>query len=95
MSEGSLEAPTRHNIPWKEKDYLDPKKIDNELGSVVPFAKILNLNAFSFYVLLFRACLSVRILFRGIGTPPGLYGRHRSCKLAQHTCCFSPGVATH
>ena len=34
MSEGSLEAPTRHNIPWKEKDYLDPKKIDNELRRV-------------------------------------------------------------
>ena len=34
MSEGSLEAPTRHNIPWKEKDYLDPKKIDNEMRRV-------------------------------------------------------------
>ena len=26
MSEGSLEAPIRHTIPWNEKDYLDPKK---------------------------------------------------------------------
>ena len=34
MSEGSLEAPTRHNIPWKEKDYLNPQAIDSEMRRV-------------------------------------------------------------
>ncbi len=34
MSEGSLEAPTRHNIPWQEPEYIDPEKIDNELRRV-------------------------------------------------------------
>jgi glycerol-3-phosphate dehydrogenase subunit C len=34
MSEGSLEAPTRHQIPWKEADYTDPDKIDAELRRV-------------------------------------------------------------
>ena len=32
--EGSLEAPTRHPIPWTSPDFLDPKKIDAELRRV-------------------------------------------------------------
>ncbi|MDH5188561.1 MAG: heterodisulfide reductase-related iron-sulfur binding cluster [Rhodospirillaceae bacterium] len=31
MREGSLEAPTRHPIPWKEDDFLDEQKLDIEL----------------------------------------------------------------
>ena len=34
MSEGSLGAPTRHPIPWRENDFLDEKKIDAELRRV-------------------------------------------------------------
>ncbi len=34
MSEGSLEAPTRHQIPWQEEDFTDPDKIDAELRRV-------------------------------------------------------------
>ncbi|MBT3916627.1 MAG: glycerol-3-phosphate dehydrogenase [Rhodospirillaceae bacterium] len=34
MSEGSLEAPTRHQIPWQELDFTDPEKIDAELRRV-------------------------------------------------------------
>ncbi|MBT4042897.1 MAG: glycerol-3-phosphate dehydrogenase [Rhodospirillaceae bacterium] len=32
--EGSLEAPTRHPIPWTEPDFLDPGKIDAEVRRV-------------------------------------------------------------
>ncbi|MBT3991186.1 MAG: glycerol-3-phosphate dehydrogenase [Rhodospirillaceae bacterium] len=35
MSEGSLEAPTRHQIPWQEADFTDPEKIDVELRRVI------------------------------------------------------------
>jgi len=31
MSEGSLEAPVRHPIPWREPDFTDPVKLDEEL----------------------------------------------------------------
>jgi len=31
MREGSLEAPTRHSIPWKDPDFLDEEKLDAEL----------------------------------------------------------------
>jgi glycerol-3-phosphate dehydrogenase subunit C len=34
MSEGSLEAPTRHQIPWQDADFTDPDKIDVELRRV-------------------------------------------------------------
>jgi glycerol-3-phosphate dehydrogenase subunit C len=34
MSEGSLEAPTRHKIPWQEPQFTDPIKIDAELRRV-------------------------------------------------------------
>jgi glycerol-3-phosphate dehydrogenase subunit C len=34
MREGSLEAPTRHPIPWRDADYYDPEKIDQELRRV-------------------------------------------------------------
>ena len=32
--EGSLEAPTRHPIPWTSPDFLNPEKIDTELRRV-------------------------------------------------------------
>ncbi len=31
MSEGSLEAPIRHPIPWQDPEFLDPEKLDAEL----------------------------------------------------------------
>jgi len=31
MREGSLEAPTRHPIPWKDPDFVDEQKLDDEL----------------------------------------------------------------
>ena len=31
MSEGSLEAPERHPIPWQDPDFYDEQKLDNEL----------------------------------------------------------------
>ncbi|MEE2968972.1 MAG: (Fe-S)-binding protein, partial [Pseudomonadota bacterium] len=34
MREGSLEAPTRHSIPWRDEDYYDPEQIDQELRRV-------------------------------------------------------------
>tara|TARA_B100000315_G_scaffold259287_1_gene314727 strand:- start:2749 stop:4119 length:1371 start_codon:yes stop_codon:yes gene_type:complete len=34
MTEGSLEAPTRHQIPWLEADFIDPGKIDAELHRI-------------------------------------------------------------
>ena len=34
MREGSLDAPTRHPIPWQDADYLDDEKIDAELRRV-------------------------------------------------------------
>ena len=34
MSEGSLEAPTRHSIPWQEAGFTNPEKIDAELRRV-------------------------------------------------------------
>ena len=34
MREGSLEAPTRHAIPWNDPDFTDPEKIDAELRRV-------------------------------------------------------------
>ena len=34
MREGSLEAPVRHPIPWREADFLDPEKLDAELRRV-------------------------------------------------------------
>lgn len=34
MREGSLDAPTRHPIPWQDPDYTDPEKIDAELRRV-------------------------------------------------------------
>ena len=34
MSEGSLEAPTRHAIPWQDPDFYDEEKLDAELHRV-------------------------------------------------------------
>ena len=34
MSEGSLEAPERRPIPWREPDFVDAEKLDNELRRV-------------------------------------------------------------
>ncbi|MBC8339819.1 MAG: glycerol-3-phosphate dehydrogenase [Rhodospirillales bacterium] len=34
MSEGSLEAPTRHPIPWQDPDYYDAEKLDAEVRRV-------------------------------------------------------------
>lgn len=34
MSEGSLEAPTRHPIPWRDADFYDAQKLDAELRRV-------------------------------------------------------------
>ncbi|NQV99091.1 MAG: glycerol-3-phosphate dehydrogenase [Rhodospirillales bacterium] len=34
MSEGSLEAPTRHPIQWRDADFYDPDKLDQELRRV-------------------------------------------------------------
>ena len=34
MTEGSLEAPIRHQIPWREADFNDPDKINAELRRV-------------------------------------------------------------
>ena len=34
MSEGGLEAPTRHPIPWREAAYYDAEKLDAELRRV-------------------------------------------------------------
>ena len=34
MSEGSLEAPERHPIPWRDPEFTDPKKLDQELRRV-------------------------------------------------------------
>jgi glycerol-3-phosphate dehydrogenase subunit C len=34
MREGSLEAPTRHQIPWRDADYYDEEKLDLELRRV-------------------------------------------------------------
>ena len=32
MREGSLEAPTRHPLAWKEADFWDQQKAEKELG---------------------------------------------------------------
>ena len=34
MSEGGLEAPVRHPIPWRDADFYDPDKLDQELRRV-------------------------------------------------------------
>ncbi len=34
MTEGSLEAPVRHAIPWREADFYDPRALDEELRRV-------------------------------------------------------------
>ena len=34
MKEGSLEAPTRHAIPWRDPDFTNPEKLDAELRRV-------------------------------------------------------------
>ncbi len=34
MGEGSLEAPVRHPIPWRDADFYDPGKLDEELRRV-------------------------------------------------------------
>lgn len=34
MSEGSLEAPVRHSIPWNDPDFYDEAKLDEELRRV-------------------------------------------------------------
>ena len=34
MREGSLEAPTRHPIRWRDEDFYDPQKLDAELRRV-------------------------------------------------------------
>ena len=31
MSEGSLEAPERHPIPWQDPDFYDEQKLDHEM----------------------------------------------------------------
>lgn len=34
MREGSLEAPTRHRVPWRQAEFYDPEKLDAELRRV-------------------------------------------------------------
>ena len=34
MSEGSLDAPTRHPIDWHDPDFYDEEKLDAELRRV-------------------------------------------------------------
>ncbi len=34
MSEGSLEAPVRHPIPWRDPDFTDAEKLDAEIRRV-------------------------------------------------------------
>ena len=34
MSEGSLEAPTRHPLPWQDAEFYDEQKLDEELRRV-------------------------------------------------------------
>jgi hypothetical protein len=34
MSEGSLTAPIRHPLNWQEPDFLDEKKLDEEMRRV-------------------------------------------------------------
>ena len=34
MSEGGLQAPVRHPIPWRDADFYDPDKLDQELRRV-------------------------------------------------------------
>ncbi len=34
MREGSLEAPTRHPLPWRDEEFFDPEKLDAELRRV-------------------------------------------------------------
>lgn len=34
MSEGGLGAPIRHNIPWRDADFTNPEKLDEELRRV-------------------------------------------------------------
>ena len=34
MSEGSLEAPTRHPLPWRDAEFYDEQKLDDELRRV-------------------------------------------------------------
>ncbi len=34
MSEGSLDAPVRHPIPWRDEEFYDEAKLDNELRRV-------------------------------------------------------------
>jgi hypothetical protein len=33
MREGSLEAPTRHPLDWKNPEFWDPAKAEKELGA--------------------------------------------------------------
>ena len=34
MKEGSLEAPTRHPLDWKNPEFYDPEKVEKELGRI-------------------------------------------------------------
>ncbi|MDE2166043.1 MAG: glycerol-3-phosphate dehydrogenase [Alphaproteobacteria bacterium] len=34
MREGSLDAPTRHAIPWRDADYYDPAKVEAEMHRI-------------------------------------------------------------
>ncbi|MGH6969776.1 MAG: glycerol-3-phosphate dehydrogenase, partial [Stellaceae bacterium] len=34
MREGSLDAPTRHAIPWQDADYYDPAKVEAEMHRI-------------------------------------------------------------
>src|SRR4051794_2724104 len=34
MKEGSLEAPTRHPLDWKNPEFYDPRKLEKELGRI-------------------------------------------------------------
>ena len=40
MREGSLDAPTRHIIDWKNPDFYDEQKLDDELRRVSDFSNV-------------------------------------------------------
>ena len=55
MSEGSLEAPVRHPISWKDPDFYDPVKLDAEMRRVLIFA--MDVEDVLIYVIVFHVYL--------------------------------------
>jgi len=37
FKEGNLEAPTRHPLNWKDKDFYNEDSLNNELGGCLTF----------------------------------------------------------